>query len=244
LNNNKIKRLPLGDVFLSPRLDNLAANSLNSAQLCLSGRDLFCERDDRVLFDGLNFEFKAGQIIRIAGPNGAGKSTLMRILLGMSAGYEGRLTWNGKALDKVRYDFNAQLLYLGHQVGIKGSLTPEENLNALNPQTNQTNIYKALDKVGLRGFEDLPCQGLSAGQQRRVALARLFIEDKPVWILDEPFTAIDKDGVTELESIIVDHAAKGGLVILTTHHEIAANVTTLMLGNKMAVDGDSQGHVS
>ncbi len=102
--------------------------------MCLSGQGLFCERDDRVLFNGLDFEFKSGQIIQIAGPNGAGKSTLMRILLGMSAGFEGKLSWNGSALEKSRYDFNSKLLYLGHQVGIKGNLTPEENLKALKPQ--------------------------------------------------------------------------------------------------------------
>jgi heme exporter protein A len=229
---------------LSSRLDNLAANSPNSAPLCLSGRDLFCERDDRVLFNELNFDFSAGQIIQIAGPNGSGKSTLMRILLGMSAGFEGTMTWNGQNLDKVRYDFNGQLLYLGHQVGIKGNLSPEENLKALNPKVSQFDIYNALDKVGLRGFEDLPCQGLSAGQQRRVALARLFIETKSVWILDEPFTAIDKNGVAELEAIIVEHAANGGLVILTTHHEIAANVTTLMLGNKAVLNKNSEDEAS
>lgn len=216
---------------MSSRLNNLAANSLNDTDMCLSGQGLFCERDDRVLFNGLDFEFKSGQIIQIAGPNGAGKSTLMRILLGMSAGFEGKLSWNGSALEKSRYDFNSKLLYLGHQVGIKGNLTPEENLKALNPSADKKSIYSALKKVGLKGFEDLLCQGLSAGQQRRVALARLFLETKPLWILDEPFTAIDKDGVAELESLIVEHAAQGGLVILTTHHEISAHVTTLMLGN-------------
>ena len=226
---------------MSSRLDNLAANSLNSVEMHIGGRNLFCERDDRVLFDGLDFDFQSGQIIRIAGPNGAGKSTLMRILLGMSAGFEGDLTFNHKPLNKVRYEFNAQLLYLGHQVGIKGNLTPEENLKALNPSADKNTIYAALDKVGLRGFEDLLCQGLSAGQQRRVALARLFIEAKKLWILDDPFTAIDKDGVAELESIIVDHAKQGGLVILTTHHEISADVTTLMLGADSALkNGDSQ----
>lgn len=223
---------------MSSSLDNLATDSLPSEKACLSGRNLFCERDDRVLFNGLNFDFSAGKIIRIAGPNGAGKSTLMRILLGMSAGFEGRLTWKGEDLDKNRHDFNSQLLYLGHQVGIKGNLTPEENLRALNPATSKQDIYFALNRVGLRGFEDLLCQGLSAGQQRRVALARLFIEKKLVWVLDEPFTAIDKNGVAELEATIIQHAQQGGLVILTTHHEISAPVVTLMLGENELNQGD------
>lgn len=228
---------------MSPHLDNLAANPLNRVNIRISGRHLFCERDDRVLFSDLNFDFQSGDIIRIAGPNGAGKSTLMRILLGMSAGFEGELTFNDTPLNKARYQFNEQLLYLGHQVGIKGNLTPEENLKALNPDADQNTLFNALNQVGLNGFEDLLCQGLSAGQQRRVALARLFIESKPIWILDEPFTAIDKDGVAALESIIVDHAKQGGLVILTTHHDISASVTTLMLGagsNASFSTGDAQ----
>lgn len=215
---------------MSSSSDNLAVNSLSEQVICLRGTDLYCERDDRVLFNGLSFEFSAGQIVRIAGPNGSGKSTLIRILLGMSAGYGGQLSWNGVSLDKVRYDFNQQLLFMGHEVGIKGNLTPEENLKALNPKANKQDIYKALKKVGLLGFEDLLSSGLSAGQQRRIALARLFIEQKAVWILDEPFTAIDKEGVAELESTLTQHADNGGLVILTTHHDIAAPVTTLMLG--------------
>jgi heme exporter protein A len=226
---------------LSPRLDNLAANSLSEQSICLRGEDLYCERDDRVLFSGLNFEFNAGQIIRIAGPNGSGKSTLMRILLGMSAGFQGQLKWNGILLDKARYDFNQQLLFIGHQVGIKGNLSPEENLKALNPKTTKDRIYQALKKVGLLGFEDLLCSGLSAGQQRRVALARLFIEQKAVWILDEPFTAIDKEGVAALEDTLVQHAKNGGLVILTTHHDIAAQVTTLNLGDHSSEQEQEQG---
>jgi heme exporter protein A len=226
---------------LSPRLDNLAANSLSEQSICLRGEDLYCERDDRVLFSGLNFELNAGQIIRIAGPNGSGKSTLMRILLGMSAGFQGQLQWNGVSLDKARYDFNQQLLFMGHQVGIKGNLTPEENLKALNPKATKDRIYQALKKVGLLGFEDLLCSGLSAGQQRRVALARLFIEQKAVWILDEPFTAIDKEGVAALESTLVQHASNGGLVILTTHHDIAAQVTTLNLGDHSSAHEQEQG---
>lgn len=225
---------------MSSSLDNLASSSSHCVELHLSGRNLFCERDDRVLFERLEFDCYSGQIVRIAGPNGAGKSTLMRIILGMSAGFEGELSFNGQPLNKVRYEFNEQLLYLGHQVGIKGNLTPEENLNALNPDASKDSIYAALAKVGLRGFEDLQCQGLSAGQQRRVALARMFVEDKAIWVLDEPFTAIDKDGVAELESMITDHAKQGGLIILTTHHDIAADVTTLMLGNAQD-DVDSLG---
>lgn len=196
----------------------------------LAGRDLYCERDDRVLFSQLEFELSGGDLVRIMGPNGAGKSTLMRILVGMSAGYEGDVLWKGVPLHKARYDFHSELLYLGHQVGVKGNLTPEENLRWLVPTASTDDIYDALAKVRLNGFEDMMTHGLSAGQQRRVALARLFIEPKSVWILDEPFTAIDKDGVAELEQLLVAKAQAGGLVIVTTHHDLAVEHKTIVLG--------------
>ncbi len=199
---------------------------------CLSARGLFCERDDRILFSNLDLNFFYGDITRIAGPNGSGKSSLMRILLGLSAGYEGQLFWQGQAMDSCLYEFRSQLLYLGHQVGVKGSLTPEENLNWHCPNASQREIYTALKRVGLQGYEDLQTNGLSAGQQRRVALARLFLDDKPVWILDEPFTAIDKNGIEELEQVLLNHAKKGGLVILTTHHDLSVPVKTITLGAK------------
>ncbi len=198
----------------------------------LSARGLFCERDERILFSNLNFDLFPGDIVRIAGPNGAGKSSLMRILLGLSAGFDGALFWHGQNMNKALYDFRSRLLYLGHQVGVKGGLTPEENLAWFNPKSSQVQIFAALKKVGLAGFEDLLTHGLSAGQQRRVALARLFLCDKPLWILDEPFTAIDKEGVAELEQVVIEHAQNGGLVILTTHHELNVPVKTLMLGTQ------------
>ncbi len=197
---------------------------------CLSARALFCERDDRILFSNLDLNFFYGDIVRIVGPNGAGKSSLMRILLGLSAGYEGELFWQGQPMKQSLYEFRSQLLHLGHQVGVKGSLTPEENLNWYCPNASQSQIYTALKRVGLQGYEDLLTNGLSAGQQRRVALARLFLDDKPVWILDEPFTAIDKDGIADLEQVLVNHAQKGGLVILTTHHDLSVPVKTITLG--------------
>lgn len=198
----------------------------------MSGRGLFCERDDRVLFEQLDFDWYPGQIIRISGPNGAGKSSLIRILLGLSASYDGELFYKGQAMSQAKYEFRGNLLYLGHQVGTKSSLTPEENLNWLCPHASQAEIYTALANVGLKGFEDVLASGLSAGQQRRVALARLYLEQKPIWILDEPFTAIDKQGVDALEMRIIEHAQQGGLVVLTTHHQMSVAVTELLLGKR------------
>ncbi len=217
------------------------ATTVTAQGAWLSGCNLSCERDERILFSDLNFDFFPGDIVRIAGPNGSGKSSLMRIILGLSAGFEGQLFWQGQEMAQNVYDFRSQLLYLGHQVGVKGNLTPEENLYWCCPTASKQQIYSALEKVGLRGFEDLLTHGLSAGQQRRVALARLFINDplneelghKQVWVLDEPFTAIDKQGVKELEQVIINHAQNGGLVILTTHHDLAVPVKTILLGSNV-----------
>ncbi|WP_246590102.1 cytochrome c biogenesis heme-transporting ATPase CcmA [Marinobacterium ramblicola] len=189
----------------------------------LQVENLFCERDDRVLFDGLGFSVDAGEIVQIEGANGSGKTTLLRILSGLSRNYEGEIYWRGEPIERVRDQFRRELLYFGHQPGVKALLTPEENLRwycALHPALDASRVSEALEQVGLRGFEDVPCHSLSAGQHRRVSLARLYLSDAPLWILDEPFTAIDKRGVAAKEALIGRHIARGGSVILTTHQDL------------------------
>lgn len=191
----------------------------------LAVTDLFCEREERILFDGLAFSLKQGEVMQIEGRNGSGKTTLLRILSGLSAQYEGSIEWRGESVDNVRDEFLADLLYFGHQPGVKGMLTPQENLRwycALHPALQRSKIDEALGIVGLTGYEDVPCHSLSAGQNRRVSLARLYMNQAPLWILDEPFTAIDKKGVAAMEQLLLDHAQRGGSVILTTHHDLAA----------------------
>lgn len=204
----------------------------------LAASDLFCERDERILFENLSFTLSAGEILQVEGPNGSGKTTLLRILAGLSTAYEGNLSWKGEPMGDVRDDFRASMLYFGHLPGVKATLTAEENLRwycAVHPLTRIEGIPEALAKVGLRGFEDVPCHSLSAGQNRRVSLARLYFSEAPLWILDEPFTAIDKRGVAEKEALIAAHADNGGSVILTTHHELAigGRVRQLSLGQEM-----------
>lgn len=188
--------------------------------------DLYCERDGRPLVQQLNLSVEPGQIYRVEGPNGSGKTTLLRVLCGLSSRYQGELRWQGQAMHSVRPEFNAQLLYLGHSSGVKAVLTPRENLawhtslHGIGATAARPLIRAALERVGLYGYEDSPCYTLSAGQQRRVGLARLFLGQPLLWVLDEPFTAIDKHGVVELESWIADYAGGGGAVILTTHHEL------------------------
>ena len=192
----------------------------NAAASLLECRSLACERDERLLFSDLGFELHSGDVVQIEGPNGSGKTTLLRAISLLLPEYQGQILWKGKPVDNVRTDFLSHLLFIGHLPGVKKNLTPRENLRFLMSLSHPCSIEeidKALEKVGLYGYEDMPGQQLSAGQQRRVALARLYLSKALLWILDEPYTAIDKQGVAHLEQCIADHAAAGGCVILTSH---------------------------
>jgi heme exporter protein A len=209
--------------------------------LRLQARKLACERDDRWLFRDLDLTLDAGEILRIEGPNGSGKTTLLKILSGQLSGYEGELLWCGEPMRRVRRDFLANLIYLGHAPGVKAALTPLENLawyQALAGETSagrngQAARMAALGATGLGGFEDVPAGQLSAGQQRRVALARLELIPRALWVLDEPFTAIDRDGVAALEIRLAEHVSRGGSVLVTTHHVLktTARLRSVRLGD-------------
>ncbi|VUD48119.1 Cytochrome c biogenesis ATP-binding export protein CcmA [Thalassocella blandensis] len=188
-----------------------------------------CEIEDRVLFSDLNYTLEPGTITHLVGPNGAGKTTLLRIITGLFDHYDGDVLWDDQPAGD--YDFLSSLLYIGHATGVKSSLTPLENLQwyfalhgkkqagsqARGCTPDKQALSEALTRVQLGGYDDVPCYQLSAGQQRRVALARLFVSCAPIWVLDEPFTAIDKQGVAQLEARLIEHAQNGGIVLLTTH---------------------------
>lgn len=187
-------------------------------------RGLRCERDDRVLFEDLSFALFPGDVVQVLGPNGAGKTTLLRAVAGLSTRVTGGMLWSGVPLPDVRWEFLGETLYLGHEAAVKPGLTPLENLRwhaGLWGRTTEVGIAGALRAVGLGAYLDTPAQQLSAGQRRRVALARLLLSPARLWILDEPFTAIDLDGVALVESLVADHAAGGGAVLLTTHHKLS-----------------------
>jgi len=202
----------------------------------LEGNGLTCVRDGRVLFNELNLRLEAGEILQVEGANGAGKTSLLRILCGLAQPREGTVYWQGKNINHYRSVYYRELLYIGHNPGVKQELTPLENLHflrALKGRGGELAIDRALEQVGLYGYEDVTVRTLSAGQRRRVALARLWLSQGCLWVLDEPFTAIDRNGIRNLETQLMHHVQCGGMVIITSHQMpqwVGCRVRQLSLG--------------
>lgn len=190
----------------------------------LSAHGLACERGERLLFRNLDFELGTGEALLVRGGNGRGKTSLLRILCGLSAPAAGEVRWRGEAIARAREQYGREMAYVGHANGIKDDLTPLENLRlaaALNGRTlGEDDAQAALARVGLARCVDLPARVLSFGQRRRVALAGLATAGALLWILDEPLTGLDVDGVAMVEAMIGDHVRAGGLAIMTTHQPL------------------------
>ena len=186
----------------------------------LTVEQLCFERDDRHVFEPIDFTVDSGEIMQVEGPNGSGKTTLMRLLTMALQPSSGTIIYAGQPIALCRYEYLSDILYLGHQPAVKMNLTAEENLRWMATDCIDS-ARDALSAVGLAGYGDVPCYNLSAGQQRRVALARLFMTNAKLWFLDEPFTAIDKQGVSLLENCLREHVKRGGAVVLSTHQDLA-----------------------
>ena len=187
--------------------------------------DLECTRGERRLFAHLDFTVEPGTCLHIAGENGAGKTSLLRILCGLLSPTAGEVQWEGENIRKLREDYWQQLSYVGHLNGVKDDLTALENVRYGAAITGRTapveRARDALAELALAAFEDSQARFLSQGQKRRVALARLFLaEAAKLWILDEPFTALDVRGVGVLVDLIERHTARGGIGVLTTHQDV------------------------
>jgi heme exporter protein A len=187
--------------------------------------DLQCERGDRLLFKGLGLRAEPGVCLHIAGENGSGKTSLLRILCGLLAPTAGTVRWKGEDIRRLREGFWEELAYVGHLNGVKDDLSPAENVRIAAAIAGWTadvaSVDDALKAVGLGGFEDRPARTLSQGQRRRIALARLHCAaNTRLWILDEPFTALDVRGVASLSALIGAFLERGGIAVLTTHQDV------------------------
>ena len=197
---------------------------------------LKCVRGDRTLFDALGFRLTSGQLLYLRGANGAGKTSLLRLLCGLSQPEAGQILWNAKATADQAEVFRKDLFYLGHHNALQEALTVDENLafyaalGGAEPDASATR--RALEHMGLRGCQRRLVRHLSQGQKRRVALSRLMLNTASLWILDEPFVALDHASITLLADVIGQHLQRGGMAVLTSHQQVdipGASVQTLEL---------------
>jgi heme exporter protein A len=181
-------------------------------------------RGDRRLFSGLNFSLSPGSFVQLTGANGSGKTSLLRILCGLLAPAEGKVTWQGANIRSLGEEYFTSVTYLGHRQGVKDELSALENLrvsSALNGiEISKERARAALSRLGLAGGESLPARFLSEGQRKRVALARLTVSDTKLWLLDEVMTSLDKGAVALVRSLIQEHLASGGIAVVATHQEL------------------------
>ncbi|WP_456064499.1 cytochrome c biogenesis heme-transporting ATPase CcmA [Comamonas resistens] len=191
----------------------------------LEALDLVGVRGERRLFDCLNFRLTPGDCLSVQGENGSGKTTLLRMLAGLAMPDAGKILWNGNLLRNQREDYQRNLIYSGHGIGLKEDLNAQENLLAAaaiaGESASPEQAAEALNEVGLAEHKKLPIRMLSQGQKRRASLARLCLYKRKVWILDEPLTALDKLGVQWFGEMINRHQARGGMIALTSHQELA-----------------------
>lgn len=194
----------------------------------LSATNLAVVRGERMLFDKLNFTLKNGGVIYLQGANGSGKTTLLRTLCGLSQPYAGSIDWNGESIASLAEEYSKHLLYIGHLPGIKEDLTALENLQfslaILGTEVTNNKATEVLSMLGLAKGLNLQTRMLSQGQKRRVVLARLWLQDLPLWILDEPFTALDAAATDLLKQKIESFANAGGMVMMTSHQDFSLNV--------------------
>jgi heme exporter protein A len=196
----------------------------------LEAVNLECVRGDRSLFRALSFTLQPGALLHLLGRNGAGKTTLLRTLCGLTHPAAGEIRWQGEDARDLGDDYRRVIAYVGHANGLHGELTAVENLMlepSLSANSARDAAERALTQVGLVAYRNFPAKILSQGQKRRLALARLLIADKPLWILDEPFSALDVSSVETMIRLLDAHLARGGLVVLTSHQELTLDLRTL-----------------
>lgn len=199
----------------------------------LSAENLTLIRGERCLFEGLGFSLSSGEMLLLEGRNGCGKTSLMRAIAGMLSLETGQIFWNSVPVQKQRQTFHGDLVWLAHRTGLKGDLNMLENLHfeaSLRPQSS-CDPEQVFERLGIERLRRLPLRSLSAGQQRRVALARMLLADVPLWLMDEPFTNLDREGRKLVMELVEEHLATGGLCVMAAHQdvELSAPVTKIRM---------------
>ena len=193
----------------------------------LSAKELTLIRGETCLFQGLSFALDPGELLLLEGQNGSGKTSLMRAIAGMLSLESGEIFWNDIPVNRQRQEFHGALVWIAHRTGLKGDLTLVENLRfegVLRPQADvdKAGIYA---RLGISRLKSLPLRSLSAGQQRRVALARMLLADVPLWLMDEPFTNLDRDGRKLVVQLVEEHLEAGGMCVMAAHQDVEINAT-------------------
>ncbi len=186
-------------------------------------RSINAWRGDRHILRDVSFTIRPGEFLKVTGPNGVGKTTLLRVICGLLPAETGELYWREQPVRGRRDEFNAEMAYLGHLNSLKADLTARENLKflaGLRESLTERDVDAALDRVGILSRGDLPARSLSAGQKRRLALARLVLANAAFWVLDEPVTNLDTAGIALVEELIQEHVSRGGLAIAAAHQRL------------------------
>ena len=195
----------------------------------LEAAELECERGVRTLFRGVSFVLAPGELLRVAGANGSGKTSLLRILCGIARPSAGEVRWKGQPIARLKEEYARELVYIGHAPAVKDDLTPRENLEIACRLTGRPANTEALAAALERfGVPELPVRKLSQGQRRRAALARLVVSEAPLWLLDEPFAALDAEGIANLNGLLEKQVNRGGAVVYTTHQEAGIRSTRVV----------------
>jgi heme exporter protein A len=193
----------------------------------LEATNVACVRGDRPLFSGLSFTLEPGDLLHVIGPNGRGKTTLLRTVCGLTRPAEGEIRWDGTPIRTAGESYLSELLFVGHLNGIQYELTPVENLQALacfSGTADRDRCIDALTRMGLAAYRDFPAKILSQGQKRRLALARLLVLRRKLWVLDEPLSALDVATTEMMTELFAEHLEADGMILLTSHQELAGEI--------------------